>query len=157
MTNDMVYVKSASDFTLVVHVPEIPLSKTWTKRGQRLPINRDQLIVAYYRPSVEFLFRQGLLVTDDKEFLKAVGLMSEDEKLEVRELDETLLKRMIKLMPIEELKRQIKTLSKSQIDELVEYAIIHYQDLSMDRVDYLSALSGKNILKAIEAFKTEKE
>lgn len=157
MTNNMIYVRSASDFTLVIHVPELPLSKTWTKRGQRLPIDREQLVIAYYHPAVEFLFKQGLLITDDKEFLQTVGLMSEDEKLEVYELNENLLKRMIKLMPLEDLKKQVKTLSKTQIQELAEYAISHYQDLSMDRIDYLSTISNKNILKAIEAFKADKE
>lgn len=41
---NMVYVTSASDRTLVVFIPELRLSKTWTKRGQKLPINRDDLI-----------------------------------------------------------------------------------------------------------------
>ena len=157
MNNEIIYVASASDHTLIMFVPEMNLSKTWTKRGQRYPFQREQLIQAYYNASVERLFRDGLLVTDDKEFLKAVGLMDEDEHCEVVNLTEDLLKRMIKLMPVADLKIQAAKLSKPQLNELGEYAISHYSALDLGRVDVLSKLTGKNILKAIENYKAAQE
>ena len=48
-------------------------------------------------------------------------------------------------------------MSRSQIDELAEYAITHYQDLMMDRIDLLSKLSGKNIMGAIKNYKAAQE
>lgn len=154
---NMVYVTSASDRTLVVFIPELRLSKTWTKRGQKLPINRDDLIQAYYNPAVESLFKEGMLKTDDVEFLKNVGLMDEDGNKEVVELSADLLMRMIKLMPIADLKAHLKTLSNSQLSELGDFAVLHYKDLKMDRVDLLSKVTGKNILKAIENYKASME
>ena len=80
MENNMIMVKSASDFTLVVNIPDIPLHRTWKKRGAQFPIERKTLIQAYYDPSVEALFKEGMLTTNDVEFLKEVGLIEEDGK-----------------------------------------------------------------------------
>lgn len=154
---NMIYVTSASDHTLVVFVPELRLSKTWTKRGQRLPINRDDLAQAYYTPAVETLFKEGLLKTDDVEFMKTVGLMDEEGHTEVVNLTNELLMRMIKLMPVADLKAHLKTLSQSQLNELGDFAVFHYKDLKMDRVDLLTQATGKNILKAIENYKASLE
>lgn len=154
---NIVYVTSASAHTLVMFIPEMNLSKTWTKRGQKYPFTRDQLIQAYYNPAVEYLFKEGLLVTDDKEFLKAVGLMTEDEEISVVNLTPELLMRMIKLMPIADLKANIAKLSRTQLDELGDFAITHYTDLKLDRVDLLTKVTGKNILKSIENYKASQE
>lgn len=150
MDNNIVMVKSASDMTLVVNVPEIPLMKTWKKRGAKYPIDRRALVQAYYSPHVESLFKKGLLVTDDKEFLMAVGLMDEEGKSEVVELTENLMIRLIKNMPLTEFKNEVKKLSNVQIDELANYAIVHYTDLQMDRIDILSKLSRKDMMTAIK-------
>lgn len=154
---NMIYVSSASDHTLIMFIPEMNLSKTWTKRGQRYPFTREQLIQAYYNPSVEYMFKQGLLVTEDKEFLQAVGLMEEDGTMEVISLTPDLLNRMIKLMPVADVKLHAAKLSHTQLNELGEYAVAHYQDLKLDRIDLLSKLTGKNLLKAIENYKAAQE
>ena len=152
-----VYVTSASDHTLVIHIPEMLISKTWTKRGQKYPFDFEQLVQAYYNSSVETLFKQGLLTTDNKEFLKAVGLMNEEEETSVVNLTEALLTRLIKHMPLAELKKTLPTLSRSQLQELGEYAIVHYKELNLDRTDILSKATGKDLLKAIENYKKAQE
>ena len=157
MTNNFVMVRSASDWTLVVNVPHLNLHRVWTKRGQKFPIDRNDLIQAYYRPAVEALFREGSLVTDDTDFLREVGLLDEEEQPIVYELTDVMKGRLIKLMPLSEVKKEVSKMSRTQIEELAEYAITHYNDLVMDRVDYLSQVSGKNILKAIENYKASLE
>lgn len=157
MTNNFVMVRSASDWTLVVNVPHLNLHRVWTKRGQKFPIDRNDLLQAYYRPAVEALFREGSLVTDDTDFLREVGLLDEEEQPIVYELTDVMKGRLIKLMPLSEVKKEVSKMSRTQIEELAEYAIIHYNDLVMDRVDYLSQVSGKNILKAIENYKASLE
>lgn len=154
---NMIYVTSASDHTLVMFVPELQLSKTWNKKGQKYPIARETLVQAYYNPAVEYLFKQGLLTVDDDEFLKEVGLMTEDGEREVVLLTAELENRMIKLMPIADLKIQLKKLTQTQLIELAEYAVAHYQELKMDRIDLLTKATGKNILKSIENLKAAQE
>ena len=155
--NNMVYVTNASDHTIVVDIPELSLKRTWNKRGQKYPFDRQQLEQAYYDPAVEYLFKQGMITTDDKEFLKNVGLMDEEENSSVVQLTDQLLNRMIKFMPMVELKDTIATLSHTQLKDLGEYAIAHYADLQLDRIDLLSQATGKNLLKAIENYKASQE
>ena len=155
--NDIIYVKSASDSILVINIPHIPMIKTWKKRGTKFPVKRMDLIQAYYDPSVETLFKQGLLVTDDKEFLVAVGLMDDEGKTEVVELTEAYMIRLIKNMPMAEFKNEVKKLSQYQIEELVDYAVYHYTDLSMDRIDILSKISRKDIMRSIQNHRAAQE
>lgn len=157
MDNNMIMVKSASDFTIVVNVPEIQLHRTWKKRGAQYPIDRKLLIQAYYDPGVEALFREGMLTVNDVEFLREVGLIEEDGTNVVTPLTEAMVIRLIKNMPLVEFKMELKKLSRTQLEELADYAVEHYTDLQMDRIDILSAATGKNIMKAIEHYRRAQE
>jgi hypothetical protein len=139
MDNNFVMVKSASDWTVVVDVPHLNLHRVWTKQGQQYPIDRSALIQAYYTPAVEALFRKGRLVTSDVEFLREVGLLDEETKKSViYELTDKKKASLIKTMPLWEVKQELSKMTHAQIEELADYAIIHYQDLVMDRIDLLS-------------------
>lgn len=157
MNNNFVMVRSASDWTLVVDVPHLNLHRVWTKRGQKYPIERDALIQAYYRPAVEALFRDGALIADDKDFLREVGLLDEKDEPVVYELTDTMKQRIIKLMPVAEVKKEIAKMSQSQINEVIDYAIVNYTNLSMDRVELLSKVSGRNILDSIKIYRSAQE
>lgn len=157
MENNMIMVTSASDYTIVVNVPDIPLHRTWKKRGAKFPIDRRLLLQAYYDPSVESLFREGMLTTNDTDFLKEVGLMEDDGETVVVTLTEALLTRLIKTMPAVEVKKELPKLSRTQLEELADYAVEHYTDLQMDRIDILSKATGKNIMKAIEHYRRAQE
>jgi hypothetical protein len=158
MENNFVMVKSASDWQLVMNIPHLSLSRTWTKRGQQYPIDRSALVQAFYDPSVETLFREGALVCSDVEFLREVGLLDEDtQKSVVYELTDTMKTRLIKLMPLAEVKAELAKMTHTQIEELAEYAVFHYNELVMDRIDLLSKASGKNIMEAIKNYKAAQE
>lgn len=158
MENNFVMVKSASDWTLVMNVPHLNLRRTWTKKGQQYPFERSSLIQAYYDPAVEALFKEGSLVTNDVAFLREVGLLNEDtQKSTVYELTDTMKTRLIKVMPLAEVKQELAKMSFAQIQELADYAVMHYTELMMDRIDLLSQLSGKNIMEAIKNYKAAQE
>jgi hypothetical protein len=157
MENKMIMVKSASDSTLVVFIPELGLRKTWTKKGMRLPIDRTVLTQACYNPAVENMVRDGSLVIEDKAFLIEAGFMSEEEIENLVELTETYLKRMIKLMPLIDVKKEIVKLSSSQINELIDYAITHYTDLNMDRIELFGKISGRDMMRSITNYKAAQE
>lgn len=157
MENNTIFVRSASDYTVVVNVPHIPLQRVWQKKGAKYPFDRNTMIQAYYDPSVEALFKEGKLVTDDEKFLVEVGLKEEGEPNPVVELTDTLKTRLIKAMPVVEVENELKKLTRSQIEELVDYAILHYQDLALDRVDLFTRVSGKNVMEAIRNYKLSQE
>lgn len=157
MENNMIMVKSASDFTIVVNVPDIPLHRTWKKRGAQYPVDRKLLLQAYYDPSVEYLFKEGMLTTNDVEFLKEVGLIEEDGTAVVTPLTELKLSCLIKTWSLAEVTTELAKLTRSQLEELADYAVEHYKELSMDRIDVLSKATGKNIMKAIEHYRRAQE
>lgn len=158
MENNFVMVKSATDWTLVMDVPHLNLHRVWTKNGQKYPIERGALIQAYYDPAVESLFNSGALTTDDKAFLREVGLLDEEtETSRVYELTDNMKMRLIKLMPLSEVRKELSKMSNSQIDEVADFAITHYESLVMDRIDLLSRASGRNIMDAIDNYKAAQE
>ena len=77
MDNNFVKVRSESDSTIVINLPEMQLHRTFRKRGQEFLFARQDLMQAYYDPSVEYLFTHGFISTDDVEFKESVGLIQE--------------------------------------------------------------------------------
>lgn len=155
---DMIKVRSTTDITISLYDPTIPINKAWEKRNAIIPIEKDKLTQLYFNTSLEKLMRQGLLVIDDRDFLYEVGFIAErDEEIPVIELTPNLMKRCISVMPLPELKETLAKMSTLQVGELAEYAIEHYNELKMDRIDILSEVSDKNILKAIEMYKKDQE
>ena len=158
MENNMIKVKSASDWTIVVSIPYLSLHRRWEKRGQVHLIDRQTMIQAYYDASVESLISKGALIVEDVEFLRSVGLLDEETKKSiVYELTDAMKARLIKVMPLQEVAAELQKMSSLQISELADYAITNYVDLKMDRIDLLSKASGKNIMKAIELYRASQE
>lgn len=152
MKENMVMITSKSDSILVVNIPDLKFRRIWNKRGTRYPFDKDLIEQAMYYPDFSSLVNMGLLYIEDLEFKKEIGIEPQDATEPVNIIDVTgnLLKRMITVMPISELQSTLKKMSEPQRAEVGEYAVEHYQDLKMDRVDLLQKATGKNILKAIE-------
>ena len=154
---DMVKVRSASDATVVVSSPSTMVNKTWAKRNSFHLIPREALMQTYYNSCLEKLVAKGVLVIEDKDFLMEVGLMEDEKTPAVIELSEALMKKCISAMPVWELQQTLEKLSEHQINDLATYAIQHYADLKMDRIEVLGKAAHKNILKAIELYKASQE
>ena len=155
---DMIKIRSATDATVSLFNSMLPIRKVWNKRGAIVPIEREKAIQLYYNSSLEKALRAGTLVIDDKEFLYEVGFYtSKEDEENVIELTPMLMEKCIGAMPVWELEKTIAKLSATQIAELAEFAITNYAKLKMDRMDLLSKVSGKNILKAIELYKASQE
>lgn len=109
---DMIKVRSASDATVVVNSPATMLVKTWNKRGSFHLIARDVLLQSYYNSSLEVLVSRGLLVIEDKDFLREVGLITEEEIPVLFELTETIMQKCLSSMPMWEFEQTLGKLSK---------------------------------------------
>lgn len=154
---DMIKVRSASDATVVVSSPSTMLNKTWNKRNSFHFISRDTLMQTYYNSCLERLVTKGLLIIEDDDFLREVGLLDEEEKPVAMELTEAIMQKAISVMPLWEFGQILEKLSNHQINDLANYAIQHYAELRMDRIEILGKASNKNILKAIELYKAAQE
>ena len=156
MMNDMVYITSMADAIVGFSIPERHYSKSWPKKGARLPVEKNILREAIYQPGVEYLFKSGILYIEDMDFKIELGLEEEgvnENTANILKLDDKLAARIIKLMPINEAKATLAKLSPDQKQELFVYAVNHYGDLDMSRIDLINNTCGVDLLKAIQAKK----
>ena len=159
MKENMVMIVSKSDRTLVANIPELRFNRTWTKRGMKIPVEKDVFEQAYYSPGFAYLIDNGLLFVEDMEVKKDLGIEPEEatEPVNILDLTDTLMARMIKAMPMDELKKTVAKLSAPQREDLAEYAIEHNDSLNMSKIDFLSQVTGRDILTAIKNKKAAEE
>lgn len=125
--------------------------RVWNKKGQKLPVNKSTLREAIYEPGVEFMFKNGILYIDDMDFKIELGLESEGTKepSQMIPVDDKYLNRVLKLMPVSDMKKAIDKMSLVQKQELVDYAV-KQNDIQLDRLQIVSEKCGVDILKSIE-------
>lgn len=125
--------------------------RVWNKKGQKLPVSKDVLREAIYEPGVEYMFKNGILYIDDMEFKIELGLEAPGTEIptEVLPVDDKYLNRVLKLMPVSEMKSAIDKMSIVQKQELVDYAS-KQNDIQLDRLAIVSEKCGVDVLKTIE-------
>ena len=125
--------------------------KVWSKKGQKLMISKEALREAIYEPGVEYMFKNGMLYIEDMDFKIELGLEEDGAKVptQIIPMDEKYLNRVLKLMPVAEMKKAIDNMTESQKQELIDYAVSQ-RDVQLDRVRVVSEKCGIDVLKAIE-------
>ena len=130
--------------------------RVWNKKGQKLPVSKDILREAIYEPGVEYMFKKGILYIEDMDFKIELGLEAEGTKVptEILPMDEKFMNRVLKLMPVPEMKTTIDKMTMVQKQELVDFAV-KQNDISLDRIKIVSDKCGVDILKTISLVQTE--
>lgn len=125
--------------------------RVWNKKGQKLPISKDILREAIYEPGIEYMFKNGILYIEDMDFKIELGLEAEGTKTptQIIPMDEKYMTRVLKLMPVSEMKKAIDEMSMVQKQELVDFAV-KQNDIQLDRIKIVSDKCGVDVLKAIE-------
>ena len=125
--------------------------RVWNKKGQQLPVGKDILREAIYEPGIEYMFKNGILYIEDMDFKIELGLEAEGTKTptQIIPMDEKYMTRVLKLMPISEMKKSIDEMSMVQKQELVDFAV-KQNDIQLDRIKIVSDKCGVDVLKAIE-------
>ena len=97
------------------------------------------------------MFKHGILYIDDMNFKIELGLEAEGTTVptQVLAMDDKFLNRVLKLMPISEMKKTIDSMSLVQKQELVDYAV-KQNDIQLDRLKIVSEKCKVDILKVIE-------
>ena len=130
--------------------------RVWNKKGQKLPVSKDILREAIYEPGVEYMFKKGILYIEDMDFKIELGLEAEGTKVptEILPMDEKFMNRVLKLMPVPEMKTTIDKMTMVQKQELVDFAV-KQNDISLDRIKIVSDKCGVDILKTISLVQME--
>lgn len=146
--NDKVMITSMVGGT--ISVPSLQ-HRVWNKKGQKLPVSREVLSEAIYEPGVEFMFKNGILYIDDMETKIELGLEPANATVptNIQPVDDKYLNRVLRLMPVVDMKKAIDAMSLVQKQELVDYTVLQ-NDIQLDRLAIVSEKCGVDILKAIE-------
>lgn len=155
--NDKVIVTSMVGGNIGITLPHIRFNKTWPRKGTKLTIEKDILREAIYEPGVEYLFRQGILYIDDLSFKIELGLEPEGAEAPTHvAVDEKYMTRVLKVMPIGEMKKAISEMNEIQRQEFVDFASSQ-NDISLERIKVVDQVTGANILKIIELKRLKEE
>ena len=158
MMNDRVIVTSMVNGLISINKPEHHLVKVWPQKGAKLPVDKDALREAIYEPGVEYMFKNGMLYIDDMDFKIELGLEEEGAKVPtaIVPVDEKYLERLLKRMPVVEMKAAIKNMNGEQKHELIDYAS-KQGDIQMDRIAVIREITGTDLFKVIELKKQREE
>ena len=155
--NDKVIVTSMVGGNIGITLPHIRFNKTWPRKGTKLAIEKDILREAIYEPGVEYLFRQGILYIDDLNFKIELGLEPEGAEAPTHvAVDEKYMTRVLKVMPVGEMKKAISEMNEIQRQEFVDFAS-NQNDISLERIKVIDQVTGANILKIIELKRLKEE
>ena len=156
--NDKVIVTSMVSGIVGITMPNSRVKKIWPKKGTKLPVEKDLLREAIYEPGVEYMFKNGILYIDDMDFKVELGLESEGTQTptQIIPVDEKYLNRVLRLMPISEMKAAVNKMSDNQKKELLDYTV-EQNDIQLDRLRVLSELTDVDLLQVINLKKQKEE
>ena len=134
---------------------DLRISRRWPARGSYVMIDKEILEELMYDPAFKNMIEEGYLYIEDLKVKKELGIESEEATTPtIINLTDKELDRYWKIMPLPQFKTEIKQLTKVQLDSLADYAIKHGNDGSIQKANYLTEITGRNILKGIELQKT---
>lgn len=157
MENKQVVITNMIKSRVGINVPDLLLKRVWEKKGVKRNIDFATLQQAFYDPSVEYLFREGILYIDDMDVKIALGLEKEGAKAPtIVILSDSDLNRYLTAMPTFEFKEKVKTLGREQIQALVDYAIEH-ELTPYDKCEILKEITQTDIIRAVQLNRDDKE
>ena len=137
---------------------DLNISRLWQNRGDAVTFTREQLESLQFDVAFMNMVREGVLYIEDMDVKKEIGVEPEDAAQPTHILmDDKTLERFWKNMPLGQFKVESKNLTKSQLTMLAEYAIAHGSEGSIEKANYLTSISGYNILKGIELARQSQE
>lgn len=156
--SDKVKIISAFDGRCGIDNSDLHISRRWPARGSSVLMDKSIVEELMYDDSFKNMIEDGTLYIEDLEFKKELGIEPENATTPtIIYLGEKELERYWKTMPLSQFKIEIKKLKKHQIDSLVDYAMNHGEDGTIPKANFLSEISGRNILKGIELKKSVQE
>ena len=85
----------------------------------------------------------------DIEIAQAAKMQPITEIAKAAGVDEKYLERVLKRMPVAEMKMVIKNMNSTQKQELIDYAC-EQNDIQLDRINAIKELTGTDLFKVIE-------
>lgn len=158
--NDKVLVTSMVNHSVSIGLPQngYMVRKSWPQKGAKVLIDKEALREAIYNPGTERIFKKGVLYIEDMEFKIELGLEEPGTQAptNVIPVDEKYLERVLKRMPLAEMKAAIKKMSPDQVHELILFAS-NQNDIQLDRITAIKELTGTDLFKVIDLKRQREE
>lgn len=150
MAERMVALKNMMNATVSVRKPEYGVNRKWNRRGQTMAIPYDTVEQLLWDDGFRRMIDSGILYIENLQDKKDLGLEPEDatEPENIIVLDEKKMDSLLKVVPITVFKREVSKLSKTQTDNLIDYAIEN-KIVDTAKCSYLKDLTQRDILFAI--------
>ena len=156
--SDKIKVISAFDGRFGIDNADLHISRRWPARGSVVTLDKATVEELMFDDAFKNMVEDGTLYIEDFELKKELGIEPEDATAPtIIYLSDKELERFWKIMPLAQFKVEVKKLKKAQVDSLVDYAIQHGDEGSIPKANYLTEISGRNILKGIELKKAAQE
>lgn len=156
--SDKVKVISSFDGRCGIDNSDLHISRRWPARGASVMLDKEIVEELMYDDAFKNMIEDGTLFIDDMELKKELGIEPEDAVTPtIIYLSDKELERFWKNMPLAQFKVETQKLRKAQIDSLVDYAVTHGDDGSIPKANFLTEISGRNVLKGIELRKSIQE
>lgn len=158
--NDKVLVTSMVKHSVGISLPQngYMVEKHWPQKGSKVLIDKEALREGIYLPGVEYMFKKGILYIDDMDLKIELGLeeYGAQTPTNIIPVDEKYLERVLKRMPVAEMKQAIKKMSPDQKQELILYASSQ-NDIQFDRIDAIKELTGTDLFEVIKLKRQREE
>lgn len=156
--SDKVKVISAFDGRCGIDNADLHISRRWPARGSVVTLDKATVEELMFDDAFKNMVEDGTLFIEDFELKKELGIEPEDATAPTMiYLGDKELERFWKIMPLAQFKIEVKKLKKAQIESLADYAMNHGEDGSIPKANFLTEVSGRNILKGIELKKAAQE
>lgn len=156
--SEKIKVISALDHRCGIDNADLHISRRWAGRGAVVTFEKEQLDELMFDPAFRNMISEGALYIEDMKVKKELGIEPEEATTPtIIYMDEKALERFWKFMPMNQFKIETQKLTKQQLSSLARYAMLHGNDGSIEKANYLSSISGFQILKGIDLYKAEQE
>ena len=156
--SDKVKIISSFDGRCGIDNGDLHISRRWPARGASVMLDKSIVEELMYDDAFKNMIEDGTLYIEDMEFKKEIGLEPQEAtEPTIIFLDDKQLNRYWKVMSLPQFKTEVKKLTKAQLQSLADYAIKHGEDGNIQKANYLTEITGRNILKGIDFQNSVKE
>ena len=141
-----------------VIVPEIRFNRTWPSAGSSVTIDRDVLEDLMYDVGFSNMLKMGMLYIEDMQVKKDLDLEPQDatEPVNIIVLNDKEKKKYLTELSLVGFKDKVKKLSRTQLEELANYAIDN-RLVDIDKCKVLKEACGRDVINAIRLNELNKE
>lgn len=149
---EKIKITNYSSGRLNLYLPSLRVDRLFERSGQSFLFDKDAVEEMFYYPSVENLFKKGILYIEDKEIRKKFGLEEEDGSVSedvVAPISNATILAYLNVKPFNEFKEYVSKLPLIQQERFVSIAI-EKKILDYNKINLLKELTGKDIIKIIQ-------